>query len=172
MNKILPNSFGIYIRNREMYKEAGFLGKGQSWWYYIINLAMGAIFQQSGGPLLLKECRGNTEIVTLIWQQFLHLTWIWLRGELLSVLGLLNDATFAKCKRGVKVVNCARGGIIDEDALLRALESGQCGGAGLDVFVEARTSNILRVICALQAHTFLIGFLQKGCPWLKKLLVD
>ena len=53
-------------------------------------------------------------------------------------VGLLNDASFAKCKKGVKVVNCARGGIIDEDALLRALESGQCGGAGLDVFVEAR----------------------------------
>ncbi|XP_054644197.1 D-3-phosphoglycerate dehydrogenase [Dunckerocampus dactyliophorus] len=53
-----------------------------------------------------------------------------------STVGLLNDETFAKCKRGVKVVNCARGGIIDEAALLRALESGQCGGAGLDVFVE------------------------------------
>lgn len=50
--------------------------------------------------------------------------------------GLLNDESFAKCKKGVKVVNCARGGIIDEAALLRALESGQCGGAGLDVFVE------------------------------------
>ncbi|XP_008326872.1 D-3-phosphoglycerate dehydrogenase [Cynoglossus semilaevis] len=53
-----------------------------------------------------------------------------------STVGLLNDESFAKCKRGVKVVNCARGGIIDEAALLRALESGQCGGAGLDVFVE------------------------------------
>ncbi|KAG2459578.1 SERA dehydrogenase, partial [Polypterus senegalus] len=53
-----------------------------------------------------------------------------------STTGLLNDTTFAKCKKGVKVVNCARGGIIDEDALLRALESGQCGGAGLDVFAE------------------------------------
>ncbi|KAM6934344.1 D-3-phosphoglycerate dehydrogenase [Xenentodon cancila] len=53
-----------------------------------------------------------------------------------STAGLLNDETFAKCKKGVKVVNCARGGIIDEAALLRALESGQCGGAGLDVFVE------------------------------------
>lgn len=48
----------------------------------------------------------------------------------------MNDESFAKCKKGVKVVNCARGGIIDEAALLRALESGQCGGAGLDVFVE------------------------------------
>lgn len=32
------------------------------------------------------------------------------------------------------MVNCARGGIIDEASLLRALESGQCAGAGLDVF--------------------------------------
>nr|XP_006636588.1 PREDICTED: D-3-phosphoglycerate dehydrogenase [Lepisosteus oculatus] len=53
-----------------------------------------------------------------------------------STTGLLNDTTFARCKKGVKVVNCARGGIIDEGALLRALESGQCGGAGLDVFVD------------------------------------
>lgn len=53
--------------------------------------------------------------------------------------GLLNDESFAKCKKGVKVVNCARGGIIDEAALFRALESGQCGGAGLDVFVEVRS---------------------------------
>jgi len=60
--------------------------------------------------------------------------------------GLLCDETFAKCKKGVKVVNCARGGIIDEAALLRALESGQCGGAGLDVFVEARSlDNIIMI---------------------------
>ncbi|KAL8621409.1 hypothetical protein ACOMHN_048209 [Nucella lapillus] len=49
---------------------------------------------------------------------------------------LMNDAVFAQCKRGVRVVNCARGGIIEEAALLRALESGQCGGAGLDVFCQ------------------------------------
>ncbi|XP_069838503.1 D-3-phosphoglycerate dehydrogenase [Dendropsophus ebraccatus] len=53
-----------------------------------------------------------------------------------STTGLINDAAFSKCKRGVQVINCARGGIIDEEALLRALKSGQCGGAGLDVFTE------------------------------------
>ncbi|XP_020507110.1 D-3-phosphoglycerate dehydrogenase [Labrus bergylta] len=58
-----------------------------------------------------------------------------------STVGLLNDKSFAKCKTGVKVVNCARGGIIDEDALLRALQTGQCGGAGLDVFVEEPPKN-------------------------------
>ncbi len=48
--------------------------------------------------------------------------------------GLLNDETLALCKKGVRVVNCARGGIIDEAALLRALQSGHVGGAALDVF--------------------------------------
>jgi len=49
---------------------------------------------------------------------------------------LINDNVFSRCKKGVRVVNVARGGIIDEESLLRNLKSGQCGGAGLDVFVE------------------------------------
>uniref|UniRef100_A0A670IGQ7 D-3-phosphoglycerate dehydrogenase n=1 Tax=Podarcis muralis TaxID=64176 RepID=A0A670IGQ7_PODMU len=58
-----------------------------------------------------------------------------------STTGLLNDATFARCRRGVQVINCARGGIVDEGALLRALQSGQCGGAALDVFTEEPPTN-------------------------------
>ncbi|ELU18038.1 hypothetical protein CAPTEDRAFT_154830 [Capitella teleta] len=49
---------------------------------------------------------------------------------------LINDDVFRKCKKGVRVINCARGGIIDEEALLRALDAGLCGGAALDVFCE------------------------------------
>ncbi len=48
--------------------------------------------------------------------------------------GLLNDRTFRLCRKGVLVVNAARGGIVDEQALLAALDSGQCAGAALDVF--------------------------------------
>jgi D-3-phosphoglycerate dehydrogenase len=49
---------------------------------------------------------------------------------------LLDDQAFAKMKKGVRVINCARGGIIDEEALLRALDSGKCAGAALDVYEE------------------------------------
>ncbi len=58
--------------------------------------------------------------------------------------GLLNDKTLAMCKRGVRLVNCARGGIIDEQALARALASGHVAGAALDVFeVEPPAGNPL-----------------------------
>jgi len=50
--------------------------------------------------------------------------------------GMLNDETFALCKKGVFVVNAARGGIVDEAAVLKACDSGQCGGAALDVFTS------------------------------------
>ncbi len=46
---------------------------------------------------------------------------------------LINNTTLASMKRGVYLVNCARGGLVDQDALLAALDSGQVAGAGLDV---------------------------------------
>jgi D-3-phosphoglycerate dehydrogenase len=50
--------------------------------------------------------------------------------------GMISDKQFGMMKPGVRVVNCARGGIIDEAALGRALESGKVAGAALDVYVE------------------------------------
>jgi len=51
-----------------------------------------------------------------------------------ETLNLLNKSTFSKMKKGVLIVNCARGGIVNEDDLLWALDEGIVGGAALDVF--------------------------------------
>jgi D-3-phosphoglycerate dehydrogenase len=48
--------------------------------------------------------------------------------------GMLNTAAFAKMKDGVRILNCARGGIVSEADLLRALQGGKVAGAALDVY--------------------------------------
>ncbi|MGE0407998.1 MAG: phosphoglycerate dehydrogenase [Amphiplicatus sp.] len=49
---------------------------------------------------------------------------------------ILSKENIAKTKKGVFIINCARGGLVDEAALKEALDSGHVGGAGLDVFVD------------------------------------
>jgi D-3-phosphoglycerate dehydrogenase len=65
---------------------------------------------------------------------------------------IIDAAAIAKMKQGVRIINCARGGLIDEQALLAALNSKHVAGAALDVFAEEpATSNPLfghaSVIC-------------------------
>ena len=50
--------------------------------------------------------------------------------------GMIGDAQFKIAKPNLRIVNCSRGGIIDEDALFKALSTNQIAGAGLDVFVN------------------------------------
>ncbi len=74
--------------------------------------------------------------------QRVDLATIWRESDVLSLhcpltadnAKLLNAQTLAACKRGVIVVNTARGGLIDEAALLEAVRSGQVASAGLDSF--------------------------------------
>jgi D-3-phosphoglycerate dehydrogenase len=54
--------------------------------------------------------------------------------------GLIGTELLAKAKPGIRIVNVARGGIVDEAALAEALASGQVGGASLDVFAEEPTT--------------------------------
>ena len=49
---------------------------------------------------------------------------------------ILSAANIAKCKKGVRIINCARGGLVDEVALRAALDSGHVAGAAFDVFIE------------------------------------
>ncbi len=58
--------------------------------------------------------------------------------------GILNEEAFKKMKKGVFVLNCARGGVVDEEALYEAIRSGIVAGAALDVFTkEPPTDNPL-----------------------------
>jgi D-3-phosphoglycerate dehydrogenase len=74
--------------------------------------------------------------------QAADLATIWAESDVISLhcpltdenRGLINADTLARCKRGVIVVNTARGGLIDEAALLAAVRSGQVASAGLDSF--------------------------------------
>jgi D-3-phosphoglycerate dehydrogenase / 2-oxoglutarate reductase len=64
-----------------------------------------------------------------------------------STRDLLDRAALARTKPGVRIVNCARGGLIDEAALCDAIHSGHVAGAALDVFVEepARSSPLFEL---------------------------
>ena len=65
---------------------------------------------------------------------------------------IIDAKALAMTRKGVRIVNCARGGLVDEAALRAALDSGHVAGAAFDVFVEEpATSNVLfghpNVIC-------------------------
>jgi D-3-phosphoglycerate dehydrogenase len=80
--------------------------------------------------------RGGIELTTL--------DGLYARSDFISVhtpltaetRGLIGREAFAKMKKGVRIVNCARGGIVDEAALAEAIRAGRVAGAAVDVFVE------------------------------------
>ncbi|MCU0308218.1 MAG: phosphoglycerate dehydrogenase [Thermoleophilia bacterium] len=61
-------------------------------------------------------------------------------GSSAETRGFLDRGAFACMKRGVRIVNDARGDLVDQDALVGALESGQVAGAGIDVFPTEPTT--------------------------------
>ncbi len=80
------------------------------------------IQRRGGKPVTMDELLAEADIITM----HIPLT--------ADSKNMLNADAFAKMKQGVYLVCAARGGVIDEEALLAALESGKVAGAGLDVF--------------------------------------
>ncbi len=87
-------------------------------------------------PLVSADTVSDLEI------QLVTLEDIWKNADIISVHTPLNDRTkylisydeLTKCKTGVVIINCARGGIVNEKDLLKALKEGKASAAGLDVF--------------------------------------
>ena len=74
--------------------------------------------------LSMDECLAKADYITL------HLP------KNKDTMGLIGKEQFAMMKDGVRIINCARGGIIDDDALIEALKSGKAAGAAIDVYVS------------------------------------
>lgn len=85
-------------------------------------LPVDEVQKRGGEPVSLEELLKRADMITL------HIP---LTND---TRGILNEAAFAKMKQGVYIVCAARGGVIDEAALLAALNSGKVAGAALDVF--------------------------------------
>jgi D-3-phosphoglycerate dehydrogenase len=128
------NAFtGMELANRTL----GVIGLGN------IGRVVAQVAQGIGMRVIAYDPHLPEDIAAKIDVELLDLDTLFTRADAITVhvpktketSGLLGAQAFAKCRRGVLVVNAARGGIVDEKALLAALESGQVGGAALDVFV-------------------------------------
>ena len=76
---------------------------------------------------------------------------------------VFNAARFAACKKGLKIINTARGELIDEAALVEAITSGQIGGAALDVFTaEPTTDHTLQQLPQVVASPHIAASTREG----------
>jgi D-3-phosphoglycerate dehydrogenase len=105
----------------------------------VAERAVGLKMQVIGfDPILTAEAaaRIGVELVTLD-ELFRRADFITVHTPLTDdTRGLVGRAAFALMKKGVRIINCARGGIVDEQALHEAIAAGNVAGAALDVFVQ------------------------------------
>lgn len=89
-------------------------------------------------PLLSDKIAGELGV------QLFQLQDIWNKADIITVHVPLSDSTkdliskqtLEKCKNGVKIINCARGGIVNEMDLIEAIDNGKVSGAAFDVFIN------------------------------------
>ncbi|MBF0111001.1 MAG: phosphoglycerate dehydrogenase [Magnetococcales bacterium] len=131
------------------WEKNGFMGRE------LAGKTLGIIGTGNIGALVIERCRGMKMFV-LAYDPFISrarahdlgidlvdtLDEFWPRVDILTIHApltaktrhIVNGEAFARMKKGVIVINCARGGIVDESALYEALKSGKVFAAGLDVF--------------------------------------
>jgi D-3-phosphoglycerate dehydrogenase len=89
-------------------------------------------------PFITKEVatRAGIELATLD-QVFERADFVTVHTPLTEeTRGIIGTAAFARMRDGVRIINCARGGLVDEVALCEAIKSGKVAGAALDVFEQ------------------------------------
>jgi len=119
-------------------KTIGIVGLGK------IGTRVGIIAKSVGMKVITFDPFVDKEAVSKLGFQLVTLDEIWKNSDIISfhipktpeTTNLLNTEIFKKCKKGVRIINCARGGIVDENALAEAIKTGHVAGAAFDVFEE------------------------------------
>jgi D-lactate dehydrogenase len=116
-------------------KTIGVIGAGHIG-LHVIRIARGF-----GMRVLTYDIRRDPFLADLLGFEYANMDQLLAESDIVTLHAPLTEGThhllgreqFARMKRGAMIVNTARGGLIDTDAMVEALESGQLGGAGLDV---------------------------------------
>ena len=118
-------------------KTVGILGTGK------IGTVMATIMKGFGCHVLAYDLEPNPDLIAL-GVQYVQLDEIYSRSDVISLHvplnetthHIINEASLAKMKPGVYLINTGRGGLIDTKALITSLKHGHLGAAGLDVYEE------------------------------------
>ncbi len=121
-------------------KTLGVIGTGR------IGLHVARLGRAFGMEVLAFDSKPSDVIASLLGYTYTSLDELLRRSHVLTLhvpltpatIHLLDRDAFAKCREGVIVINTARGGVIDTEALLEALDSGRVASAGLDVLEDER----------------------------------
>ncbi|MCE5199425.1 phosphoglycerate dehydrogenase [bacterium] len=127
-----------YVGNEVYTKVLGILGLGK------IGQEVAKRCQSFGMKVIAYDPFISAEAAASLGVELVELDECLKRGDYISLhlpknketLGMISTKQFEMMKDGVRIINCARGGIIDDSALIAALKSGKVAGAALDVFVS------------------------------------
>lgn len=122
-------------------KNLGVIGFGK------IGRTVAMVFQRAGMQILVFDPFLSDQHAEEMNIQKVELDELYARSDFITIHApktpetekMLNKDAFAKMKDGVRIVNCARGGIIEEGDLIEAIESGKVAAAALDVFEQEPT---------------------------------